>query len=111
WAEGDLTQMRRGSDVAGALRPAWAEGGLTQMRRGSDAPGLSVGRQSSLRCRPGFGLALGVIGAADQRPRLHVAEAELPTHHGQLGELVGVVVLLDGQVLRRRPEVLAERQD
>src|SRR5262249_4069088 len=57
------------------------------------------------------GLALGVIGAADERPRFHVAKAELPPYRRQLGELLGVIVLLDGQVLCRRPEILAERED
>ena len=40
-----------------------------------------------------------------------MGEPELPTDPRELGELVGMVVARDGQVLRRRPEVLAERQD
>ena len=57
------------------------------------------------------GLALGVIRAADERPRLDVVEAEPASDLRQLGELVGVVVLLDRQVARRGSQVLAERQD
>ena len=38
-------------------------------------------------------------------------EAQLAAALGELGELVGVVVARDRQVLGRRAQVLAERQD
>ena len=59
----------------------------------------------------GVRLTLGVVRAADEWSRLDMGEPELPTDPRELGELVGMVVARDGQVLRRRPEVLAERQD
>src|SRR5439155_25010134 len=54
---------------------------------------------------------LGVVRAADERPRLDVHEPELPADRREPRELVGMIVARDGQVLRRRPQVLAERQD
>src|SRR5262245_25071729 len=80
------------------------------MRRGSDTPVLPWGRRSSLWVGE-VGLPLGVIGAPHQRPRLHVAKTERPADGGQLGKLVGMIVLLDREVARGGTQVLAEGQD
>ena len=59
----------------------------------------------------GVGLALGVVGAAHQRAGLDVAEAEPAPERRELGELVGVIVARDRQVLRRGSEVLTEGEN
>src|SRR5439155_6947039 len=85
------------------LRHARSTRGATRL----GTSGISV----SGPVRRTLGLALGVIGAADERSRLHVAKAELATDRRQLGELVRMIVLLHGQMARRGSQVLAERQD
>ena len=52
-----------------------------------------------------------VVGAADERAGLDVAEAEGESALAEGGELLGRDVALDGKVLGRWPEVLTKRQD
>ena len=56
-------------------------------------------------------LVAGVVARADERARLDVLEAEREGLGLHLGELVGVVVAIERQVLLRRPQVLADRED
>src|SRR5882672_10393191 len=56
-------------------------------------------------------LVTGVVARADERTRLDVLEAEVQRGALHLGELVGVVVTLEREVLERRSQVLADRED
>src|SRR5262249_34779962 len=56
-----------------------------------------------------FRLTLGVIGAADERTSLHMGEAEITPDGGEVVELLRPVVLGDGQMRRRRAQILTER--
>ena len=56
-------------------------------------------------------LVAGVVARAHERRRLDVLEAERERLDLHLGELVGVVVALERQVLERRSQVLADGQD
>ena len=56
-------------------------------------------------------LVAGVVARAHERRRLDVLEAERQRLDLHLGELVGVVVALERQVLQRRAQVLADRED
>ena len=112
-------------DLAGELRP-WPEdsagpvgrdagraaGGVSRRARRDD-PALGVER----RLPPGRlqlgarDLVAGVVARADERAGFDVLEAERERLDLHLGELVGVVVALERQVLERRAQVLADRQD
>ena len=88
-------------------------------RRRSDQPASGTTRPSAsivawrrrrLSSAPGH-LVAGVVARADERRRLDVLEAERERLDLHLGELVGVVVALERQVLQRRAQVLADGQD
>src|SRR5688572_9395187 len=76
-----------------------------------------------LRSRPGvrrriwrsdtsrLDLLPGVVARADERPGLDVAEAHLRAEPLELAELVGGVVAVQGQVVVRWAQVLAEGED
>src|SRR5439155_16505955 len=56
-------------------------------------------------------LVASVVARAHERPRLDVLEPEGRSLDLHLGELVGVVIALDRQMLQRRPQVLTDRED
>ena len=78
-----------------------------------DDPAVGVDRR--LAAQPlqlGAGhLVAGVVARAHERPRFDVLEAERERLDLHLGELVGVVVALEREVLERRAQVLADRED
>ena len=59
----------------------------------------------------GFLLFKGVIGRANERPGLDVFEAEGFAETLEFGELVGMNVTHDGQMVGRGLHVLAESED
>ncbi len=56
-------------------------------------------------------LVPGVVGGANERPRLDMAEAEGERLGLELGELVGVVVALNREVFNAGAQVLADGED
>src|ERR687892_168380 len=105
-----------GAALTGVSRRGATSDGMNSSAPATAAPNAKtarIGKYSTSRAPQvgRVGLPLGVIRAPHQRPGLDVGEAEGPAHLGQLGELVGVIVAGDRQVLRRRPQVLAQRED
>ena len=59
----------------------------------------------------GFGLLVGVVGAADERTRFDLTEADCEGVTLEIREVVGVVIACDRQVRGGWAKVLADRQD
>src|SRR2546423_13021329 len=90
----------RPDDAIGSAGERYHATGVVEGRPAADPPEVRTGD-----------LVAGVVARADERSRLDVAEAQCQRLGLHLGQLVGVVVALDGQVLRGWPEILADRQD
>ena len=78
-------------------------------RRDRGRPGEAQKARSAGACSRD--LLLGVVRGADERARLDVGVAERQGELAQRVELRGRVVAADRQVLRRGPQVLADRED
>src|SRR5712691_7076970 len=81
---------------------------------GSDDPSVGAdGRlASSKRLELGAGdLVASVVARADERSGFDVLEPQRQRLDLHLGELVGVVIALDGQMVDGRPQVLPDRED
>ena len=128
---GDAPHDRRGdgaTEVAMQLREGDPSGELSghqgqdtvsgaplvtsQPASGTIRPSASIVacRRSPLELGAGD-LVASVVARAHERCRLDVLEAERKRGGLHLGELVGVVVALEREVLQRGPQVLADGQD
>ena len=78
-----------------------------------DDPTLGIERRLAAEATelgPGH-LVAGVVARPDERTRLDVPEPEGERLFLHGGELVGVVVALEREVVEARPEILADRED
>src|SRR3990172_3922721 len=99
-----------------ALRPSWAARMAATWPPGP-APMMATSYSGMGAVRVdegqvgGLCLAASVVGAADKRARLDVAEAEAAAGLAERGVLVGVPVADDGQGLGVGPQVLADGEE
>ena len=111
-AEGVVRHLAgEGPGVARARRRGLRRRVSRRLPRDDAALGVERGAAAQVAQLGAGDLVAGVVAGADERPGLDVLEAERQRLGLHLGELVGVVVALERQVLDRRPQVLADRED
>src|SRR5258707_6502281 len=83
-----------------------------RLARGGDDHAVGADRRAAAGSKLCAGdLVPGVIARANERAGFDMPEPERERLDLHLSELIGVVIALDRQVLERRPQVLADRED
>ena len=100
-ADGEAVTAQGAPAGAGAAQPGSSDAALG-VERGAAAQVAQLGAGH---------LVPGVVAGPDERRGLHVLEAERQGLGLHVRELVGRVVALEGEVVGRRPQVLADGED